>query len=89
MKSYLILGCMLYSIAASAQKIDGAKVPAPVKAAFTRGFPAAGNVKWEVEKNYKGATIKETAKSQKANGEINYEAEVNGKDLIFDSKGTL
>lgn len=135
MKNYLILGCLLCSVAAAAQKIDGAKVPAPVKAALAKGFPAAGTVKWELEKSnyeagfkennthisalydvkgnwletetgitaaalpkaaadyvathYKGAKIKETAKIQKANGEINYEAEVNGKDLIFDSKGTF
>ena len=36
---------------------------------------------------YKGTAIKEAAKITKASGEINYEAEVNGKDLIFDAKG--
>jgi hypothetical protein len=35
----------------------------------------------------KGAKIKEAAKITKTTGEITYEAEVNGKDLIFDTKG--
>lgn len=133
MKNYLILGCLLCSMAASAQKIDQSKVPGPVKAALAKSFPTAGSVKWELEKSnyeagfkdknmhisalydakgnwletetgitlaqlpeeatayvtahYKGAKIKEAAKIQKANGDINYEAEVNGRDVIFDSKG--
>jgi hypothetical protein len=37
--------------------------------------------------HYKGAKIKEAAKIEKANGEVNYEAEVNGKDVMFDSNG--
>jgi hypothetical protein len=37
--------------------------------------------------HYKGAAIKEAAKITKASGEINYEAEVKGKDLIFDANG--
>lgn len=40
-----------------------------------------------VKANYKGAVVKEAAKITKANGEINYEAEVKGKDLIFDANG--
>ncbi|MCW3106421.1 MAG: hypothetical protein JWQ09_927 [Segetibacter sp.] len=37
--------------------------------------------------HYKGAKVKEAAKIVKANGEVNYEGEVNGKDVIFDSNG--
>ncbi|MBD1392583.1 PepSY-like domain-containing protein [Mucilaginibacter glaciei] len=40
-----------------------------------------------VKQNYKGAAIKEAAKITRASGEINYEAEVKGKDLLFDSTG--
>ena len=40
-----------------------------------------------VKDHYKGASIKEAAKITKANGEVNYEAEVNGTDVIFDAKG--
>ena len=42
-----------------------------------------------VAQNYKGAKIKEAAKIKKANGTINYEAEVKGKDLIFDEQGNF
>lgn len=40
-----------------------------------------------IKERYKNAAIKESAKITKANGEVNYEAEVNGKDLIFDAAG--
>jgi hypothetical protein len=40
-----------------------------------------------VKKNHKGHKIKESARITEANGTIRYEAEVNGMDLIFDSKG--
>lgn len=45
------------------------------------------NVLAYVKANYKGKTIKESAKITKADGSIVYEAEVNGKDVIFDEKG--
>ena len=40
-----------------------------------------------ISQHYKGAAIKEAAKITKASGEVNYEAEVKGKDLIFDASG--
>jgi Putative beta-lactamase-inhibitor-like, PepSY-like len=40
-----------------------------------------------VKENYKGKTIKEGAKITKADGTVNYEAEVAGKDVIFDADG--
>lgn len=40
-----------------------------------------------LNEHHKGAKIKEAAKITKASGEINYEAEVDGKDLIFDANG--
>ena len=40
-----------------------------------------------VKEHYKGKTIKETAKITHANGTINYEVNVNGKDVIFDANG--
>jgi Putative beta-lactamase-inhibitor-like, PepSY-like len=40
-----------------------------------------------VKDHYKGKTIKEGAKITKADGTINYEAEVGGKDVIFDANG--
>ena len=38
-------------------------------------------------KNYKGEKIKEAAIITKANGEVNYEAEVKGMDLLFTKEG--
>ncbi len=40
-----------------------------------------------VEKNHKGHKIKEASKITNNKGEVTYEAEVNGKDLIFDPQG--
>jgi hypothetical protein len=40
-----------------------------------------------VSSHYKGTKIKEAAKITKAGGLVIYEAEVNGKDLMFDPKG--
>lgn len=40
-----------------------------------------------VKEHYKGKSIKEGAKITKADGTVNYEAEVNGKDVIFDANG--
>ena len=40
-----------------------------------------------VKEHYKGKSIKEGAKITKANGTVNYEAEVSGKDVIFDANG--
>ena len=40
-----------------------------------------------VKEHYKGAKIHEAAKIVKANGEVNYEAEINHKDVVFDANG--
>lgn len=40
-----------------------------------------------IKSNYKGKKIKETAKITKADGTVNYEAEIEGKDVVFDSNG--
>ncbi|WP_212002950.1 PepSY-like domain-containing protein [Chitinophaga sp. HK235] len=40
-----------------------------------------------VKEHYKGARIAEAAKITKAGGEVNYEAEVNRKDVLFDTNG--
>ena len=42
-----------------------------------------------VIKNYKGATIKEAGKITDAAGRHMYEAEIRGKDLIFDENGNF
>ena len=40
-----------------------------------------------VKKNYPGEKIEEAARIVKANGDINYEAEVHHKDIVFDAEG--
>ncbi len=42
-----------------------------------------------VAEHYKGKKIKSAAKITKADGSINYEANVNGKDAIFDANGNF
>jgi NifU-like protein involved in Fe-S cluster formation len=42
-----------------------------------------------VSQHMKGAKIKEAAKITKSNGEVQYEAEVNGKDVLFTPQGKL
>jgi Putative beta-lactamase-inhibitor-like, PepSY-like len=42
-----------------------------------------------MNKHYKGVKVKEAAKIVKANGDINYEAEIKKKDIVFDAKGNL
>lgn len=44
-------------------------------------------VKDYIAKNYKGEKIKEAAIITKANGEVNYEAEVKGMDVLFSKDG--
>lgn len=53
--------------------MKSAELPAPVLA--------------YVKEHYKGKTIKEAAKITKADGTVNYEAEVAGKDVMFDASG--
>ena len=45
------------------------------------------NVLAYVKEYYKGKTIKEGAKITKADGTVNYEAEVGGNDVLFDAGG--
>ncbi len=40
-----------------------------------------------IKEHYKGIPVKEASKITKANGEVNYEAAIKGKDVIFDSNG--
>ena len=46
-------------------------------------------VKAYMQKHYAGVKIKEAAKIVKASGEVNYEAEVNKKDIVFDANGNF
>ena len=46
-----------------------------------------GTVLAYVQQHYTGQIIKGAAKITKADGTVNYEAEVNKKDLVFDANG--
>ncbi|GAA4161357.1 hypothetical protein GCM10022217_26890 [Chryseobacterium ginsenosidimutans] len=46
-------------------------------------------IKTYIAKNYPNQKIKEAAKITDAKGTVTYEAEISGKDLIFDNKGTF
>jgi len=129
-------GCALFSMSAMAQKVKASAVPAVVKTALTKKYPAASKVTWEkedgnfeanwggksgedmsvqftpagafveqveamqvsalpagvatyVKAHYKGAKITEAGKVTDAKGVITYEAEVKGKDVVFDTKGNF
>lgn len=123
---------VIFTFSACAQKLDASKVPAAVKEAFAKLYPAVAAT-WEKEdgkyevnfkqngneisalfeangtmteseaemkptelpatiqayvaEHYKGKKIKSAAKITKADGSVNYEANVNGKDAIFDANG--
>jgi Putative beta-lactamase-inhibitor-like, PepSY-like len=130
--STITVAMVLAAFFVNAQKMDASKVPAAVKAGFSKQYPGV-TAKWEkeigkyeanfkqngntmsalfeangtmiesemdiavsalpaavlayVKVHYKGKSIKEGAKITKADGTVNYEAEVNGKDVIFDAGG--
>ena len=52
-----------------------------------KDLPAAINT--YVTKNLSGATIKEATKITDSKGVVTYEAEIDGKDFIFDQKGAI
>ena len=47
------------------------------------------NAKAYISKNYAGQKIKEATKITDNKGVVTYEAEIKGKDLIFDSNGNF
>ena len=59
---------------------------------IVRAIPVASlpaNISTYVGDHYKGAKIKEAGKVTDAGGKESYEAEIKGKDLIFDLKGNF
>ncbi|MEP6584682.1 MAG: PepSY-like domain-containing protein [Ginsengibacter sp.] len=58
-----------------------------VNAISTDQLPSA--VTTYVKEHYKGAKITEAGKVTAANGKLSYEAEVHGKDIVFDEKGNF
>lgn len=133
MKKVVYVVALLVSIttASQAQKLNKAKVPIAVTAAFAKTHANVAKVSWskegsnfeaeftlngketsevyapngtfieaEVEINVadlpaavktklKDQKVTEAAKITKANGSVIYEAEIKGKDLLFDANGNL
>lgn len=134
-KIFLLATVAFISAGAFAQKITADKVPATVKKALQKQFPAVTHVKWEkenedyeasfdsnqqhysllinsagnvieteleikikdlpsgikgyIQQHYPGEKIKEAARITDQAGQVKYEAEVKGKDLIFDAEGNF
>lgn len=129
-----VIVATVFTLTACGQKLDAAKVPAPVKESFAKQFPGA-TAKWEkedskyeagfkyqghemsalfetngtmteseieikitelpaavtnyIKSKYNDAKIKEAAIITTATGEKHFEAEIKGKDLIFDANGNF
>jgi hypothetical protein len=69
MKKLIILlsACLLISLMGYTQKITPDKVPAPVKQAFAKKFPAATDAKYEMEKKDYEITFKDKGVEMSAN----------------------
>lgn len=57
------------------------------QAIATATLPAAATS--YIAKHYAGKKVKESAKIEKADGSINYEAEINKTDVLFDAAGNF
>ena len=82
----LLSAILLISLMGYTQKITPDKVPAPVKAAFTRKFPAATDVKYEMEKkdyeiNFKDKGVEMSANFDATGKWLETETEIKESDL--------
>ena len=88
MKKIIVLlsACMLISLLGYAQKITPDKVPAPVKQSFTKKFPAATDVKYEMEKkdyeiNFKDKGVEMSANFDATGNWLETEIEIKESNL--------
>ncbi len=65
---------------------NGTMIESEAEIAVTE-LPAS--VRDYISKNYNGATIKEASKITLADGTVQYEAAIKGKDVIFDASGSF
>lgn len=63
----MLSACLLVSLMGFTQKITPDKVPAPVKQAFAKKFPAATDVKYEMEKKDYEINFKDKGVEMSAN----------------------
>jgi hypothetical protein len=88
MKKFVVLltVCLIFSIAGYSQVIAPEKVPVPVKKAFSKKFPAAVDVKYEMEKKDYEITFKDEGTEMSAifdatGAWIETETEIKASDL--------
>lgn len=88
MKKIIVLlsACLLISLMGFTQKITPDKVPAPVKQAFAKKFPAATDVKYEMEKkdyeiNFKDKGVEMSANFDATGKWLETETEIKQSDL--------
>ena len=82
----LLSACMLISLMGYTQKITPDKVPAPVKQAFAKKFPAATDVKYEMEKkdyeiNFKDKGVEMSANFDATGSWLETETEIKVTDI--------
>ena len=71
MKRITVAALMFTSIHALAQKMDASKVPAPVKASFTKNFATVKDAKWEKENGNYEANFQQGGKKMSATFDAN------------------
>jgi len=88
MKKIIVLlsACLLISLMGYTQKITPDKVPTPVKQAFAKKFPAATDVKYEMEKkdyeiNFKDKGVEMSANFDATGKWLETETEIKETDL--------
>ena len=88
MKKIIVLlsACLLISLMGYTQKITPDKVPAPVKKTFAKKFPAATDIKYEMEKkdyeiNFKDKGVEMSANLDVTGKWLETETEIKESDL--------
>ena len=88
MKKIIVMlsACLLISLMGYSQKITPDKVPVPVKQAFAKKFPAATDVKYEMEKkdyeiNFKDKGVEMSANFDATGKWLETETEIKQSDL--------
>ena len=82
----LLSVCLLISLMGVTQKVTPDKVPAPVKQAFAKKFPAATDVKYEMEKkdyeiNFKDKGVEMSANFDATGKWLETETEIKQSDM--------
>jgi len=90
----LLSACLLISLMGNSQKVDSGKIPASVKQAFAKKFPAATDVKYGMEKkdyeiNFKDKGVEMSANFNATGKWLETETEIKEKDLPKEVSGSV